>query len=200
VIDHQALFDDVLAVVQTAHGATAGWRTICIRTQRAVGKDIIRPLSMLDLDDEVPPIAEKVRRLLDGAPKEIDTLVFGLFDQIDVDPRATERPDGRPRWEGADPAKTFTGFHLTGLEGFDPSLRWLPREPSWCPENRFLPSPALDAIARAAVGTRGDIQRSITFAMRFGAAALLSRFATDGLPYRVLVAFDEGDFAEVRGR
>ena len=30
--------------------------------------------------------------------------------------------------------------------------------------------------------------------------ALLSRFATEGLPHRIVVAFDEGDFAEIRPR
>ncbi len=199
-IDPVALFDDVLAVVKAAHGASIGWRTICTRTQRLLGKDLVRPLAGIELDDEVPFIAARVKRLAAFAPKEIDTLVFGVFDQIDVDPRAPETPNGRPRWEATDPAKVFTGFHLTGLRGFDPSMRWLPDEPHWSPEDRFLSSPALDTIARAAVGTRGDIRRAIAFTMRFGAAALIAKFATLGLDHRVLVAFDEGDFAEVRGR
>jgi len=200
VIDHAVLFDDVLAVVRSAHGASIGWRTICTRTQRLVGKDLVRPLAMLELDDEVPFIAARVNRLVGEAPKEIDTLVFGVFDAIDVDPKPSTQSDGRPRWEGADPAKASTGFHLTGLAGFDPSLRWLPRESTWCPEKRFFTSAILDTIARTAVGTRGDIHRAIAFTMRFGAASLLAKFSTVGLDHRVLVAFDEGDFAEVRGR
>ena len=200
MIDHAVLFDDVLAVVRTAHGASIGWRTICTRTQRIIGKDLIRPLAMLELDDEVPFIAARVNRLVAEAPKEIDTLVFGVFDAIDVDPKPKTQIDGRPRWEASDPAKASTGFHLTGLANVDPSLRWLPREPTWCPEKRFFSSAMLDTIGRAAVGTRGDIERAIAFTMRMGAAALLAKFATVGLDHRVLVAFDEGDFAEVRGR
>ena len=194
-IDHRALFEDVLAVVRTAQGATAGWRTICVRTQRKVGKEIIRPLSELDLDGEVTALAANVRRLVVGAPADVETLVFGLFDLIDVDPNAGET-GGRTPWEGSDPKRVFTGFHITGLATFDPSLRWLPRDASWCPDHRFLTSPALDAIAKAAASHR-EVSHALAVALRFGAAALLGRFAAEGLPHRVLVSFDEGDFAEI---
>jgi hypothetical protein len=179
-IDHYALFDDVVAVAKTAHAATAGWRAICVRAQRAIGKKVVHPLSTLDLDDEIGALSEKVHRLGNRAPSSIDTLVFGLFDGID--------DDG---------AGVYTGFHVTGAEGFDPEVRWLLKAPSWMPEDRFLNSVALDAIARAAVVARGEAKKAVANALRFGAAALLSRFAAEGLPYRVVVTFDGGDFAEI---
>jgi hypothetical protein len=141
---------------------------------------VIQPLSLLDLDEEIPSLAERIRRLARQAPTDIDTLVFGLFDGVDDAGRGI-----------------YTGIHLTGRSGFDPELRWLLEAPGWVPEDRYLASPVLDAVAREAIHARGDVKKAVAHAMRFGAAALLARFASEGLPHRLVVAFDEGDFAEV---
>lgn len=180
---HQALFDDVVAVATRAHAATAGWRAICVRAQRTVGKAVVQPLSELDLGEEIPALAGRVRKIVQSAPTEVDTLVFGLFDGID--------DDG---------AGVYAGFHVAGATGFDPSTRWLMASPGWVPHDRFLHSASLDAILRASLRARDDAKAAVAYALRFGAAALLSRFATEGLPHRIVVAFDEGDFAEIRGR
>jgi len=178
-IDHQALFDDVVAVARKAHAATAGWRAICVRAQRTVGKQVVQPLAELDLDEEVPALAERVRAIVKRAPSDIDTLVFQLFDGID------------------DGAGVYTGFHIGGTARFDPEARWLLEAPTWMPDERFLKSAALDALARAAVVARGEAKKAVAHALRFGAAGLLARFSASGLPYRVVLAFDEGDFAEI---
>ncbi|MDF2693733.1 MAG: hypothetical protein K0S65_2116 [Labilithrix sp.] len=180
-IDHYALFDDVVAVARKAHAATLGWRAICVRAQRTVGKKVVQPLAELDLDEELPALADRVRAIARRAPSDVDTLLFGLFDGID--------DDG---------AGVYTGFHLGGCAGFDPEARWLLSSPSWEPHDRFLKSPVLDAIARAGVLARGEAKTAVAHALRFGAAALLGRFAAEGLPYRVVVAFDDGAFAEIR--
>jgi hypothetical protein len=180
MVDHQAIFSDVVAVARTAHAANAGWRAICVRTQRRVGKKIVQPLAALDLDEEIAPLRARVATMARRAPPTVDTLVFSLFDGVD--------DDG---------AGVYTGFHLGGLGGFDPSARGLLASTTWAPEDRFLASPALDAIARAAASSRGEAKRVIAHALRFGAAALLGRFAASGLPHRVVLAFDDGDFAEV---
>jgi hypothetical protein len=180
-IDHHALFDDVVAVARKAHAPTAGWRAICVRTQRTVGKSVAQPLSELDLGDEIPSLASRIQSIVRNAPSEIDTLVFGLFDGVD--------DDG---------AGIYTGFHLGGAIGFDPTVRWLSSTRSWLPEDRFLQSRALDAIARTGISARGDVKKVVTHTLRFGAAALLSRFASQGLRYRIVVNFDDGDFAEIR--
>jgi hypothetical protein len=180
-IDHYALFDDVVAVAKKAHAASAGWRAICVRAQRTVGKKVVQPLSELDLDEEIPALSDRVRAIARKAPGDVDTLVFGLFDGID--------DDG---------AGVYTGFHVGGAAGFDPEARWLLTAPSWLPEDRFLKSASLDAIMRASVAARGEAKKAVARALRFGAAALLSRFAAEGLPYRVVVTFDDGDFAEIR--
>ena len=179
-IDHDALFDDVVAVARKAHAATAGWRAICVRARRTVGKEVVQPLSELDLGEEIPALAERVRAIVQNAPTEIDTLVFGLFDGI-------EDEDGAG----------LAGYHVTGATGFDPSSRWL-RPSSWSPRDGFLQSPSLDAIVRAGQRARGEAKDAVNHALRFGAAALLSRFATQGLPHRIVGTFDDGDFAEIR--
>jgi hypothetical protein len=180
LIDHYALFDDVVAVAKKTHAATAGWRAICVRAQRTVGKAVVQSMSELDLDEELPVLSDRVRSIARRAPSEIDTLVFGLFDGID--------DDG---------AGVYTGFHLGGANGFDPEARWLLSAPSWSPEDRFLKSPALDAIVRVGLGARGESKKAVLHALRFGAAAILARFSSVGLPYRIVVTFDDGDFAEI---
>jgi hypothetical protein len=183
LIDHYALFDDVVAVARKAHAAGAGWRAICVRAQRTVGKRDVSPLSRLDLEDDLPGLVTRVGEIVRRAPVDIDTLVFGLFDGVD---------------EAG--AGIYTGFHVRGQRGFDPATRWLLDRPSWVPPDRYLASAALDAIARQGVVARGEAKKAVAHALRFGAAALLARFATVELPYRVIVAFDEGAFAEVVDR
>ena len=182
MIDHHALFEDVVAVARKAHAPTAGWRAICVRAQRTVGKSVVQPLSELDLDEEIPGLTARVHAIGRAAPPSIDTLVFGLFDGID--------DDG---------AGVYTGFHCGGAAGFDPASRWLLHAPSWLPEQRFLSSRSLDAIARAGAAALDEPKKAVTSALRFGAAALLCRFASRGLHHRVVVAFDGGDFAEISG-
>ena len=179
-IDHQGLFDDVVAVARKAHAATAGWRAICVRAQRTVGKKVVQPLAELDLDEEIPALGERVRAIVNMAPSDVDTLVFHLFDGID--------DDG---------AGVYTGFHLGGTARFDLEARWLLETPSWMPDDRFLKSASLDAIARASLVARGDAKKAVAHALRFGAAALLCRFSADTLPHRLVVTFDDGDFAVV---
>lgn len=179
-IDHQALFADVVAVAKTAHAPNAGWRAICVRAQRQLGKKVVQPLAEIDLEDDLTTLRGRVKSIVKRAPSTIDTLVFYMFDGVD---------------EAASGA--FTGYHVCGIGGFDPSARWLLSKASWVPEDRYLESRALDAIARAAGGALGEAKKATRHALRFGAAALLSRFAAEGLPYRVVVAFDDGDFAEV---
>ncbi len=180
-INHYALFDDVVAVAKSAHAATAGWRAICVRAQRTVGKKVVQPLAELDLDEELADLEDRVRAIARRAPGDVDTLVFGLFDGVD--------DDG---------AGVYTGFHVAGAAGFDPEARWLLGSPSWTPADRHLASASLDAIVRAGLAARGEAKKAVLHALRFGAAALLARFAAEGLPYRVVVAFDDGDFAEIR--
>lgn len=179
----QALLQDAIAIARTAPSATVGWRTVCVRAQRTVGRDVVRRISDLDLDLELPVLSSRVRALTAPAPVDIDTLAFGLFDGI-----SDESGGGG-----------FTGYHLAGMRGFDPRRRWLP-EPSWVPDHPALVSASLDALARLAAEIHGPARVAVARSMSFGAAALLSRFAADGLPYRVVVAFEGGDCAEVTER
>jgi hypothetical protein len=177
-----ALLQDAIAIARTARAATVGWRTICVRAQRMVGRDVVQRFADLDLDLELPGLSGRVLALTAAAPVDIDTLVFGIFEGV-----ATDGGGG------------FTGYHLAGARGFDPCSRWL-SEPSWVPDRPYLVSPSLDALARLAGEIPGPTRMAVTHSLRFGAAALLSRFSARDLPYRIVVAFDGGDCAEVTER
>ena len=125
----------------------------------------------------MPALSRRVRELTAAAPTDIDTLVFGIFDGIGG----------------------FTGYHLAGARCFDPACRWLP-EPTWVPDHPALVSGSLDALARHAGEIVGPARVAVAHSLRFGAAALLSRFSARDLPYRVVVAFEGGDCAEVTER
>jgi hypothetical protein len=142
---------------------------------------VVQPLAGLDPDLELPELSRRVRALTAAAPADVDTLVFGIFDGI------------------ADGDGCFTGYHLAGTRGFDPGSRWL-AEPSWVPDLPHLVSPSLDALARLAAEMRAPTRMAVTHSLRFGMAALLSRFSARELPYRVVVAFEGGDCAEVTER
>jgi len=176
-----AILQDAIAIARTARSATVGWRTVCMRAQRVVGRDIVQPIARLDPDLDLPELSGRVRALTASAPAEVDTLVFGIFEGI------------------ADGDGGFTGYHLAGTRGFDPHNRWLP-EPSWVPDFPHLVSASLDALARHAGEIRGPRGAGVTLSLRFGMAALLSRFAARGLPHRVVVTFEGGDCAEVTER
>jgi hypothetical protein len=176
-----ALLQDAIAIARTARSATVGWRTICVRAHRTVGRDVVRPIADLDLDLELPGLSGRIRELTAAAPAEVDTLVFGIFDGI------------------SDGTGGFTGYHLGGARGFDPAHRWLP-EPSWVPSHPALVSSSLDALARLAGEIHGPARVAVAHSLRFGAAALLSRFSARELPYRVVVTFEGGDCAEVTER
>ena len=176
-----ALLQDAIAIARTARSATVGWRTVCVRAQRVVGRDVVQPIARLDPDLDLPELSRRVRALTAAAPAEVDTLVFGIFEGI------------------ADGDGGFTGYHLAGTRGFDPRNRWLP-DPSWVPDFPHLVSASLDALARLAAAMRGPTRMAVTHSLRFGMAALLSRFSVRELPYRVVVAFEGGDCAEVTER
>jgi hypothetical protein len=172
-----ALLQDAIAIARMARSATVGWRTICVRAQRMVGRNVVQQMSPFDLDLELPGLTQRIRESTRAAPADVDTLVFGIFDGD----------------------AGFTGYHLAGSRGFDPSLRWLP-PPHWVPEQPSLVSPSLDALARISGAMRGPARTAVAHSLRLGAAALLSRFAARDLPYRIVVAFEGGDCAEVTAR
>lgn len=178
-----ALLQDAISIARSARAATVGWRTICVRAQRMVGRDVVQRIAGLDLDDELPALSRRVRELTAAAPADVDTLVFGIFDGITDD-----AGDG-----------SFTGYHLAGVRGFDPRNRWLP-EPTWVPDRSVLVSASLDALARLAGEIHGRPRVAVSHSLRFGAASLLSRFSARELPYRIVVAFEGGDCAEVTER
>jgi hypothetical protein len=180
-IEHAAVFEDVVAVARSAGSASSGWRAICVRARRRLGAKIVQPLSALDLDADSEALGRVVRVLVakDKIPREVDTLHFGLFDGVDDD-------------RGA-----YAGYYVAGLSAKDGGDERAIANPVWLPRGRYLRSPSLDAIVHATARLRGEPRKMVEHSLRFGAAALVGRFSAAGLGYRVLVGFDDGDFAEV---
>lgn len=183
------LFDDVLAVARTARSATSGWRAMCVRARRTLGSEVVGPLADLDLDDDVDLVAPVVARLVWRAPSMVDTLVFELFDTVEIE----DAPG-----DGNALAPSFTGLRLAGAEGFDPGSRWLREPPVWQPSGAALPSRALDTLGDVARRARLAKKPAVVHALRFGAAALLARFAGDPHAHRLVVAFEAGEAYAVR--
>jgi hypothetical protein len=172
VLELDATLDDVLAIARSARSASTGFRTVCVRERRRLGARIVAPLEDLDLDADAARVAPVVRDLVAAAARDIDTLLFGIFDAID---------DG----EGV-----FAGYHVAGLASHGRPIVEVLRDP-WLPQRRFLESPSLDAIVSASRSAHRNVRVVVDHALRFAAAALIARFATIGSSHRLVVAFDE---------
>jgi len=171
-IDYRAALIDVVAVAQSARSATLGWRAICVRERRRVGAKWIEPLSTLDLDEDAAKLSRGVHEVARREARQVDTLVFGLFDGID------------------DGSGSYAGYHVAAIKSMGREANDFMRDP-WAPERHFLRSDALDTIVKAAGRAPRDVRPLLEYSLCFGAAALTSRFAALGLPHRIVVAFDE---------
>ncbi|WP_394848532.1 hypothetical protein LZC95_13865 [Pendulispora brunnea] len=171
-IDYRAALIDVVAVAQSARSATLGWRAICVRERRRVGAKWIEPLTTLDLDEDAAKLSRAVRDVARRADRQLDTLIFGLFDGID------------------DGSGGYAGYHVAAINSHGREANDFMRDP-WTPERHFLRSDALDAIVKAAGRAPSDVRPLLEYSLCFGAAALTSRFAAFGLSHRIVVAFDE---------
>jgi len=171
LIDFGAAVGDAVAIAQSARSATLGWRALCVRERRRVGSKWIEPLSGLDLDEDAAKISRSVRSLTRRSARG-DTLVFGLFDAID------------------DGSGGYAGYHVAEVASHGRDVHDFMRDP-WTPERQFLRSDALDAIVTAASRAPAGVRPLLEYSLCFGAAALTSRFAVEGLPHRLVVAFDD---------
>ncbi|WP_394838029.1 hypothetical protein LVJ94_14050 [Pendulispora rubella] len=171
-IDYRAALIDVVAVAQSARSATLGWRAICVRERRRVGAKWIEPLTTLDLDEDAAKLSRGVHQVARRASRQVDTLVFGLFDGID------------------DGSGAYAGYHVAAIATKGRAANDFMRDP-WSAERHFLRSDVLDTIVKAAGRAPSDVRPLLEYSLCFGAAALTSRFAAGGLSHRVVVAFDD---------
>lgn len=179
-IDFAVIFDRTCRVAQTCESPGAGWRAMCRLAADELGQQSIASIASLDLDAEARRARSSLSALMkkEPPPRAIDTLLFGLFDSVEGD-------------------ETVAGYYVAGVIGFDPGDGDSLCDPAWWPKGRYLRSDALDAILAAARETSGDARTMLDYALRFGAAAVISRFAAEGHPHRIVVGFDDGDFAEL---
>ncbi len=170
--DLAVTFADALAVACSAPSATAGWRAICARERRRLGSRLATPLSELDLDEDTREVGKVARYVAATAARDIDVLLFGLFDGID---------DG----DGA-----FGGCHVSGIATHGRAIADVMRDP-WLPARHFVKSPVLDRIVSLGAAAHRDVRGVVDHPLRFMAAALIARFACRGLEQRVVVSFDD---------
>jgi hypothetical protein len=181
--DFAAVFNELARIARTADSVQTGWRDMCAVADAAIGTDLTASVANLDLESDITQVRRSLEKVIDDhpPPKTVDTLLFGLFDEATSD-------GGGVR----------AGYYVAGIGGFRPDDGDSICDPDWWPDGRYFGSDVLDSIL--AIATRSDEpekQTMLDYALRFGAAALISRFAAQKLPYRIVVAFDEGDFAEI---
>jgi hypothetical protein len=181
-IDFARFFDDILAIARRARSPSSGWARMCARATTEIGAMAIAPLLQLDLGED----ARDLRRIVAGIrrrepiPRGVDTLLFGLFDALGE--------DGQPE----------TGFYVAGVRGFDPADGDSLCEPAWWPDARYIGLDTLDVLHRTALASRNKQHKQLLDnTLRLGAAALLGRFSAGRVGLRIVVAFDDGDFAEI---
>jgi hypothetical protein len=137
----------------------------------------------LDAASAAEEVSTRVREILtvERIGRSIGYLFFGLFE--------AEFPDSD---------QPAAGFYLSGIKSFDPENLDTLSEPDYFPADRYIRSPLLDAILRAAHADR-RAGAFIFYALLLGAGALLAKHAVRDLKmkYRLVVGFDDGDVIEV---
>jgi hypothetical protein len=174
-------FHRITESIRTGSDPGICWSQI-LRTTAQDGNHSLMNLSILK---DVGSIQSQLIRILrtEPMPPGVDSLFFGLFDEI---------------ISGSESA----GFYVSGYsgDGFDgcvtPST-----EPAYFPNRRFLDSQVLKAIK--AEGKRHSNHPGerdvIDYAVMFGGAAILAKFSCIQLGFKlpIYVGFDSGDLARI---
>lgn len=177
--DYGSLFVALADIARASPSPSGGWSAVLTEVERH--GEVPPELRAWNVEDEVSGLRDRLAEVLRGepVPPEIRFLWFGLFDARDEE---TDAP--------------VAGFYVGGgreeLELAEGRLAYLP-------EARYLISPLLDSI-QAASERDGYDPTLMSYALVFGAAALLARHATEGLldGRALVVGFDEGDRAIIR--
>jgi hypothetical protein len=171
-------FYRMVDTISSSNDLNRCWRDILEIT----GEQGNMALASAEIKSDLDSIVAQVKKTLHTQPpsSEIRLLWFGLFD-------------------GRRGGKDFAGYYLAGwtskeqLDGGGP--------PPYFPESRYFTSQLLDTIKNEAlrIGTDSPKYSVLVYAVMFGAAATLSRFATRslGITLPIYVGFDSGDFAKI---
>lgn len=180
--DYGSIFVALRDIVRESHSPQTGWSAVLDETERHGA--VPAELRAWDVAGEVGALREKLAEVLRGAPvpPDIRFIYFGLFDARDEE---TDAP--------------VAGFTIGGGADEDPDLAAAEGRLTYLPESRYFISPLLDAIQAASEREEHD-SALMSYALVFGAAALLAKHATEGLleAYTLVVGFDEGDRAVIR--
>ena len=139
-------------------------------------------LASANIRSDLDSIVAQVKNTLDTQPpsSEIRLLWFGLFDGLRGD-------------------KEYAGYYIAGWTGEEQLVEGGPIP--YFPESRYITSQLLDAVKNEAVRIGRNSPKFCVFdyAVMFGAAATLSRFAAQslGITLPIYVGFDSGDFARI---
>lgn len=175
-------FRKVVALVQSCEDPCSCWTQVLDFAGQASNSE----LTSADIQSDIRSVAKQLECILATAPMPPDTsfVYFGFFDRV---------------VEGKEQA----GYYISGWTGEHSDERLAEGgDPHYFPENRHLTSPLLNSIkAFAASKSSGshDAVQALEYAVTFGAASIISKFAASsvGLSLPVYVGFDSGDFARV---
>ena len=176
------VFDEIALKVRSSKDLSSCWRDVLeITGQRANAT-----VASVDIESDLDSVVLQVKNTVDAEPpsSEIRLLWFGLFD-------------------AARDGQEYAGYYLAGWTNEKQLHKGGP--PPYFPESRYMRSKVLDAVKSEAVRVGGESPetyeefRLFDYALMFGAAAALSRFAAlalgVGLP--IYVGFDSGDLARI---
>lgn len=174
--------DSLATIVSTSHSAGEAWEGE-LQYFRGRGWDPVEMAGSVTIDQAVYLVRQQLLRVFEvnPMPKNLGFLYFGLFDR---DQEVEEMPSA--------------GFYVSGGIHFDDkdadSLCDLP----YAPDDGEITSELLDQLKRGALSDQSS-REFIEYAVMFGLGSLLAKF---GLPeqafgLKVIVGFDEGDFAEI---
>jgi hypothetical protein len=136
-------------------------------------------LSELDVNADIDDIRMQLAKIFQKSPppQNLAFFYFGLFER-----------------------RSGTGYYVSGYEAPD-AIGTLTSgaEPSFFPANRHLISHLLMAVDDEIAKMPAE-RKTLTYAVTFGAGAVLSRFASLALQLRqsIYVGFDSGDFARIK--
>jgi len=183
-----AQFHRIVEAVRSKHQPLSCWSEVLEIT----GQRSNEAVATLDVRTDIVALTEQIAHLLQAnpLPGEVAFFWFGLCDLLIGD-------------------KEVEGYHVSGLSGTGPddenqSTVYPPQEAHWL-ESRVL-NGIKDAIkqteraALAAGNERPEDYYILDYAVMFGAAALLTKFAIEPLNLQIIpvyVGFDSGDWALV---
>ena len=172
------VFRRIVAAVSSSIDPNQCWEEILEITGEQGNSTLASVNMQFELDSIVTQVGAVLRE--EAPPPEIRLLWFGLFDGLRGD-------------------REYAGYYLAGWTDEKELDKGGP--PPYFPNSRYLTSQLLDLLKDEARRVGEDSPRFAIYdyALMFGAAATLSRFAVRSLQATlpVFVGFDSGDFAQV---